>query len=163
MTTLIDPSDVDVSFGGITASPSTINVNAQPATTISGSPFFATLIPQTTNTTTTSDVNSIDYIKQQNTTIQNRLDEIQNGYDVNDQKYYYLTLTRRYGAYIATLFVWLYWVIYLILLIALLNSTKFSKNTKIIIAVIMFLFPFYRAIYNILLVSWNFIVDMFTK
>jgi len=106
---------------------------------------------------------SVDNIRQQNNTIQNRLDDIQNGYDVNNQKYYYLTLTRRYGAYIATLFVWLYWIIYLILLIALLNSTKFSKNAKIFFAVIMFLFPFYRAIYNILLISWNFLVDMFTK
>ena len=106
---------------------------------------------------------STSNIIQQNNTIQNRINEIQDGYDVNNQKYYYLTITRRYGAYIATLFIWLYWIIYLILLIALLNSTKFSKNAKIIFALIMFLFPFYRAIYTILQISFHYIVDMFTQ
>lgn len=102
-------------------------------------------------------------IKQQNKTIYNRLSDIQNGYDRDTQKSYYLTLTRRYGAYIATLFVWLYWIIYIILLFALLNSTKFSRNMKIIFAVAMFLFPFYRAIQYILTITWNFLIDMFTR
>lgn len=105
----------------------------------------------------------IDTIKQQNNTVHDRLNEIQNGYDVSNQKHYYLKISRRYGAYIATLFVWLYWIIYAILLIALLNSTKFSKNAKIAFAVIMFLFPFYRAINTVLTMAWNFIVDMFTR
>lgn len=102
-----------------------------------------------------------DTIKQQNITIQNRLNNIKDIEDTSNQKYYYLSISRRYRKYISILFIWLYWIIYFIMLIALLNSTKFSLYIKIGLSIFMLLFPFYRAIYNFLIVLYNFIVDMF--
>lgn len=100
-------------------------------------------------------------IKQQNITIQNRLNEIQNINDTSNQKNYYLSLNRRYGHFLSILFIWLYWIIYIILLIALFNSDKISFYIKIIIGLIMFLYPFYRTVYNIFIIIQNFFIDLF--
>jgi hypothetical protein len=95
----------------------------------------------------------VTLIKQQNIGIQNKINDIQNYYNVSNQHFLYLSTSRRYVAFIYTFVWWLYLFLHFFLALGFVNSTK-SLSYKLTIGFFIIIYPFFSNIVSISLANF---------